>query len=109
MFAYAEPAELIDAMGSAARAESAAIARRLEAVAALFRSRKRDYAEAGFLHTDVYEAVAAEVSAAQNISRSRAGYQVEMAVSLYTRLPKVAEAFARGDIDLRMVQIVLAR
>ncbi|ABM14560.1 MULTISPECIES: HNH endonuclease signature motif containing protein [Mycolicibacterium] len=109
MFAYAEPAELIDAMSSAARAESAAIARRLEAVAALFRSRKCDYAEAGFLHTDVYEAVAAEVSAAQNISRSRAGYQVEMAVSLYTRLPKVAEAFARGDIDLRMVQIVLAR
>ncbi|KWX64499.1 HNH endonuclease signature motif containing protein [Mycobacterium sp. NAZ190054] len=109
MFDSAEPKDLIDAMGLAARAESAAIAQRLEAVAVLFRCRKREYTEAGFLRTDVYEAVAAEVSAAQNISRSRARNQVSMAVSLYTRLPRVAEAFARGDIDFRMVQMVLTR
>ncbi|UXA11613.1 HNH endonuclease [Mycobacterium sp. SMC-8] len=109
MFEGVESRELIEAMGSAARAESAAIAQRLEAVAVLFHCRQRDYADAGFHHTDVYEAVAAEVSAAQNISRSRSRNQVQMAVSLYTRLPKVAEAFARGDVDFRMVQTVLTR
>lgn len=109
MFEGFGPRELVDVMGSAARAESAAIARRLEAVAALFGCRDREYAEAGFVHTDVYEAVGAEVSAAQNISGSRARNQVQLAVSLYTRLPKVAEAFGRGDVDFRMVQMVLSR
>lgn len=109
MFDSATPKELIDAMGVAARAESAAIAQRLAAVAALFQQRKRSYVEAGMVRTDVHVAVAAEVSAAQNISRSRARSQVDWAVSLHTRLPRVAEAFARGDIDYRMVQTVLTR
>ncbi|WNG85724.1 HNH endonuclease signature motif containing protein [Mycobacterium sp. ITM-2016-00317] len=109
MFEGAEPKDLIDGMGTAARAESAAIAQRLEAVAGLFDRRRRAYAEAGYRQTDMYEAVAAEVSAAQNISRSRAKSQVWMAVSLYTRLPRVAETFARGEVDFRMVQMVLSR
>ncbi|PRC47021.1 HNH endonuclease, partial [Mycobacterium sp. ITM-2017-0098] len=109
MFDTATPKELIDAMGLAARAESSAIAQRLEAVAVLFQRRKRWYVEAGLVRTDVYVAVAAEVSAAQNISRSRAKSQVDLAVSLHTRLPRVAERFARGDIDYRMVQTVLTR
>lgn len=109
MFGTATPKELIDAMGLAARAESAAIAQRLQAVAVLFQRRKRWYAEAGLVHSDVHVAVAAEVSAAQNISRSRAKSQLDVAVSLHTRLPRVADAFARGDIDFRMVQTVLTR
>ncbi len=108
MFDNAEAAVLIDTMAAAARAESIAIAQRLEAVAALYRRRCRDYAEAQFWRTDVFEAVGAEVSAAQNISRARAGTQVRMAVSLYERLPKVAAVFARGDIDYRLLQLVIA-
>lgn len=59
MFGTATPKELIDAMGLAARAESAAIAQRLQAVAVLFQRRKRWYAEAGLVHSDVHVAVAA--------------------------------------------------
>lgn len=109
MFDEGDPATLIDAMAAAARAESAAIAERLRAIASLYRVRCRDYEEAQFWRTDVFEAVAAEVSAAQNISRGRAGSQVRVAVSLYERLPQVAEVFARGDIDYRVLQMVIAR
>lgn len=109
MFDGVAPGELIDVMGCAARAESVAVARRLAAVAELFRCREVYYADSDWLQMDVQEAVAAEVSAAQNISRSRASGQVSMAVSLHTRLPKVAEVFARGDIDFRMAQMVLNR
>ncbi|AFM17315.1 protein of unknown function DUF222 [Mycolicibacterium chubuense NBB4] len=109
MFDNAEPAQLIDTMSDAARAESSAIARRLEAVAALYHQRREYYTEAQYWRTDVYTAVAAEVSAAQNISRSRAESQVRMAVSLHERLPKVAAVFAKGDIDFRMVQMIIAR
>ena len=102
-------AELVDAMGGAGRAESRAVAQRLAAVARLYAIRKRQYVEAEFWHTDVYEAVAAEVSAAQNLSRWRAGSQVNTAVSLFERLPAVAAVFARGDIDYRMVRFALRR
>lgn len=78
------PAALIDVMAAAARAESAEIARRLGAVAGLYRRRCRDYEEAQFWFTDVFEAVGAEVSAAQNISRERAIHQVRQAVSLWS-------------------------
>ena len=104
-----DPVTLVDAIASAGRAESAAIARRLGAIAGLYRRRCRDYEEAQFWYTDVVEAVAAEVSAAQNISRDRAVPQVRQAVSLYQRLPEVAAVFARGDIDYRMVQVVITR
>lgn len=109
MFDQANPAVLVDAMASAARCESRAVAERLAAVAALYRVRKHAYIDAGLWRTDVFEAVAAEVSAAQNISRWRAGSQVRMAVSLHERLPEVAAVFYRGDIDMRMVQLALAR
>lgn len=104
-----DPASLIDAIAAAARAESAEIARRLGAVASLYRRRCRDYEDARFWFADVFEAVGAEVSAAQNISRDRAIHQVRQAVSLYERLPGVAAVFARGDIDYRMVQIIITR
>ncbi|MBX7454399.1 HNH endonuclease [Mycolicibacterium sp. 3033] len=103
------PAALVDVMAAAARAESAAVARRLGAIAGLHRRRCRDYEEAQFWYTDVVEAVGAEVSAVQNISRDRAIHQVRQAVSLYERLPQVAAVFARGDIDYRMVQTIITR
>lgn len=108
MFEKRDPAALIDAMAVAARAESMAIAQRFEAIAALHRERCRNE-EAQFWHTDVFEAVAAEVSAAQNISRGRARNQVRSAVWLHERLPQVAAVFARGDIDYRVLQAVIAR
>lgn len=109
MFEGKSPAELIDVMGVAARGESANVAQRLASVAALFACRVEDYPEARWWVADEFEAVAAEVSAAQNISRARACAQVRMAVALHTRLPRVAEVFARGDIDFRLVSTVISR
>ena len=102
-------AELIDAMGAAARAESAAIARRLAAVGELYARRSAELAGSGLWCADPFEAVAAEVSAAQNIGRGRAGSQIRYARELREHLPLVAAVFANGDIDFRMVTTIINR
>jgi uncharacterized protein DUF222 len=53
--------------------------------------------------------VAAEVSAAQNISHARAVGQVQFARTLRERLPQLARVFARGVIDFRLVSMIVAR
>ena len=107
MFDSADAVDAVNAMTFAARCEARAIAERLAAIARLYAIRKQTYLEAGLWRTDVFEAVGAEVSAAQNISRGRAASQVRMAVALQQRLPRVVEAFRRGDIDFRMVKTTL--
>ena len=102
-------AALISTMGKAVRAESAAIARRLAAVGELYARRAIEWADRELWCTDPFEAVAAEVSAAQNISRSRAGAQIRHARELRERLPKVAAVFAAGEVDYRMVATIINR
>lgn len=102
-------ADLIDAMGEFSRAESAAIAGRLAAVGELFARRSVEWEERGLWCSDPFEAVAAEVSAAQNISRGRAGTQIRHARELRERLPEVAAVFAAGGIDYRMVMTIINR
>lgn len=102
-------ADLIDMMGEAARAESAAIARRLAAVGELYARRAIEWAERELWCTDPFEEVAAEVSAAQRISRGRAGTQIRYARQLRERLGKVAAVFGAGDIDFRMVSTIINR
>ena len=72
MFDAGDPSTLIDAMAAASRAESAAIAARLEAVAGLYRVRSRDYEEAQFWRTDVFETVAAEATELVALAEVRA-------------------------------------
>lgn len=102
-------AGLIEAMGDSARAESAAVASRLAAVGELYARRALEWSERELWCADPFEAVAAEVSAAQNISRGRAGTQIRYARELRERLPRVAAVFAAGDIDWRMVSIIISR
>lgn len=109
MFDNVSDAELIGGMGAAARAESAAIAQRLAAVGELFARRSVEWADRELWCADPFDAVAAEVSAAQNISRGRAGNQICLARELRERLPRVAAAFAAGDIDFRMVSAIVNR
>ena len=96
-------------MGECARAESAAIARRLAAVGELFARRAVEWQERELWCADPFEAVAAEVSAAQNISRGRAGTQIRHARDLRERLPQVAAVFAAGDVDYRMIATIINR
>ena len=102
-------ADVIDAMAEASRAESAAAARRLAAVGDLYARRSVEWADRNLWCVDPFEAVAAEVSAAQNVSRGRAGTQIRYAQALRERLPKVAAVFATGALDLRVVSAVINR
>jgi len=101
--------ELIEVMGEATRDESTATAQRLLAVGRLYARRAVELAEWNLWRTDVTEAVAAEVSAAQNVSRGRAKGQIFYGRMLCERLPAVAKVFVRGVIDFRMVAMIIAR
>jgi hypothetical protein len=109
MFETSHAASLIDEIGDASRAESAAIARRLGAVGELDALRTVELAECRLWRTDPFEEVVAEISAAQNISRGRAKNQVVAARVLRDELPAVAEVFRTGAIDYRMVVALMNR
>jgi len=109
MFEDGHAASLIDEIGEAAGEESAAIARRLAAIGELDALRTVELVERRLWRTDPFEEVAAEISAAQNIGRGRAGNQIHMARVLRSELPAVAAVFATGVIDYRMVATIIAR
>ena len=102
-------AGLIDAIGETGRAESVAIARRLAAIGELYARRAVEWKERELWCADPFEAVAAEVSAAQSISRARAGTQIRHARDLRERLPRLAAVFGAGDIDYRMIATIINR
>ncbi|MFV8172317.1 DUF222 domain-containing protein [Mycolicibacterium peregrinum] len=109
MFDIDSDVALMDKISAAARAESAAIAGRLAAIGALDSLREQELAESIFWTTDPFEEVSAEVSAALRISRGRAGTQIHHARVLRDKLPLVAARFAVGDIDYRVVRMIIAR
>ncbi|HEX2289206.1 MAG TPA: HNH endonuclease signature motif containing protein [Pseudonocardiaceae bacterium] len=97
---------LLQVMGEFTRDESTAIARRLMAVAELYTRRVAERADTVLAALDPIDAVAAEVSAVQNISHARAVAQVNLARALRERLPEVLRLFLRGWIDFRMVSMI---
>ena len=76
MFEDFTDAALIDAMGEATRDESAATARRFALIGELDARRAREWEERNLWCADPCEAVAAEIAAAQNVSRGRASGQI---------------------------------
>ncbi len=109
MFDTLSDVELIDQISAATRAESMAIAARLAAIGALDTLREQELVDSIYWRTDPFEEVSAEVSAAMRISRGRGGTQVHHARVLRDKLPQVAARFAVGDIDYRMVRMIIAR
>ena len=101
--------DLIEVMGEATRYESMSMAQRLLAVAELYERRQGALADLDWYVVDYCAAVAAEVSAVQNISHARAVSQVQFACTLAHRLPTVAKVFLRGTIDYRMVSTIINR
>jgi hypothetical protein len=102
---------LLDAMRAGQHAERLAVARRLLAAGRLCQLRM---AEAGEVDRsqwciDNWEAVAAEVGAELGISRGRASSQMNYGVELLERLPHVAEVFAAGAVDFRVIAAVVFR
>jgi uncharacterized protein DUF222 len=108
-----DPAALVAVVESAHRQESALVARRLAAVAALLRHRvaatERVEHQRGFAVIDAFEQTTAEVAAAMNLSPMAASYLVSDAEALDTRLPKVAALLAEGQTDWRTVRLIISR
>jgi hypothetical protein len=104
-----ESAALLDRIREAGRSEAQAAARRLVAVGELFVSRLRDSGEQADWAMDTWEAVAAQVAAAQQCSIAMASSYLRYAMALRDRLPKVGKAFQAGDIDYRAFQTVVFR
>ncbi|WP_006242515.1 HNH endonuclease signature motif containing protein [Mycolicibacterium tusciae] len=99
------------AVGAWARVENAACARRLFAMADEL---DRMLASDGSVEReqwclDNWDAVAASIAAAQNVSLGVASHQLLVADALRRRLPQVAEVFAAGAISYRMVAAVVSR
>ncbi|SPM31212.1 HNH endonuclease signature motif containing protein [Mycobacterium terramassiliense] len=100
-------ASVVSAIAEAARAEAAAGARRLAAIAELVRRRADGPVDRAYWSCDNWDAIAAEVAAAQSISHPMASGQMYLAVALRDRLPKVAALFAAGTISLRLASAML--
>jgi Domain of unknown function (DUF222) len=102
-------AALLERIREAGRSEAQAAARRLVAVGELFVSRLRDSGEQADWAMDTWDAVAAQVAAAQQCSIAMASSYLRYAMALRDRLPNVGKAFQAGDIDYRAFQTVVFR
>jgi hypothetical protein len=112
MFDKVPDAAVVAAIGDSARAENIACARRLAAIAELYKRRQipvEDGKGRELWRIDPWEAVAAEVAAEQGITAAAAGAQLHNATCLHERLPKVAALFATGALSHRTVRMIVAR
>ena len=99
------------AVGAWARVENAACAQRLFAIADVLEARLSadGSAEREQWCLDNWDAVAAEVAAAHNVSLGVASHQLVVACALRGRLPRVADVFAAGHISYRVVNTIVGR
>jgi hypothetical protein len=105
-----DDAAVVDTITSAARGQNALCARELAAIGELYARRAPDDdADRINWAIDGHENVVAEVSAALGISRGRARGRLRYAIALRERLPRVAEVFAAGAIDFRLMAAVVCR
>lgn len=110
MFDGVGDAGVVDAISDAGRAQNVACARELAAIGELYARRAPDDdCERFSWAVDGHENVVAEVAAALRISRGRARGRLRHAIALRERLPRVAEVFARGEIDFRLVAALVTR
>ena len=108
MFEYqVSDAAVVAAITEGARAEAAAAARRLAAIAELVARRADGPTESAHWSCDYWDAVAAEVAAAQHISHAMASGQMYLALALRDRLPQVGALFAEGAISVRLASAMV--
>jgi hypothetical protein len=108
-FSTADDATVVAAIEESARAEAAAGARRLAAIAELARRRVVDDDERANWAFDGWDAAAAEVAAAMTVGHRRASGQMRIAVALRDRLPRVATLHMQGTLSSRVVSTITWR
>ncbi|WP_456085316.1 DUF222 domain-containing protein [Mycobacterium tilburgii] len=104
-----ESGTLLEQVSCLSRAENRAAAGQLAAIGALFAYRLSRCAESEEWAVDTEAAVSAEVAAELRISQGLAASRMQYARVLREWLPRVAEVFASGDLDFRMVQTLVYR
>ncbi|MGE2816407.1 DUF222 domain-containing protein [Mycobacterium heidelbergense] len=107
--AHADDAALALAITECARVEAAAAARRLAAIGELVGRHAIGPTDCAYWSCDNWDAIAAEVAAAQGISHSMASGQMYQAVALRDRVPQVAALFAEGKISARLAATIVWR
>jgi Domain of unknown function (DUF222) len=109
-FAGVDDAGVVDVITDAARQQNAMCGRELAAIGELYARRApEDDVDRENWAIDGHENVVAEVAAALSVSRGRARGRLHYAIALRERLPRVAEVFARGLIDFRLMAAVVSR
>lgn len=103
----ADDTSVVDVMAAANRDEAVAAARRFAAIAELVARHAVGPTDCGRWSCDNWDAMAAQVGAALNISHSLASRQMYQALALRTRLPAVGELLAQGGLSLRLVSAII--
>jgi hypothetical protein len=109
LFALTRPSVVVgvDVITATARASAASDARKYAAIAEL--ERRRNTGEHAYWACDDLDATAAEIAAALNIGHGRASGEMDLAVTLRDRLPRVAALFTAGDLNARRVWLIDSR
>lgn len=108
-FVAADDATVVAAIEESTRAEAAAGARRLAAIAELARRRVDDDYERANWAFDGWDSAAAEVAAAMTVGHRRASGQMRIAVALRDRLPRLAALHMQGLVNSRVVSAITWR
>lgn len=105
------PAELVDVMSGSLRLERAAAACKVFAAAEVFL--RGEAAAEGIdrecWRIDGFDAAAAQVAAAQGVSRHKAAAQMRLGVCLREDLPQLGAVFAEGLVDYWVVDLIASR
>ncbi|SDE00066.1 protein of unknown function [Mycolicibacterium neoaurum] len=102
--------DLIAAVTDATRAEAAAAARRLALIAEVTARHCEDEDESSALKLiDGWALAKAEISAACTLGPRAASAQMRIAMALRDRLPRTAEAFARGLVSAKVINAITWR
>ncbi|MGZ4583912.1 MAG: DUF222 domain-containing protein [Mycobacterium sp.] len=104
---HADDAALVAAIAECGRAEAAAAARRLAAIGEFVARHADGPTDMAYWSCDNWDAMAAEVAAAQGISHAMASGQMYLAAALRDRLPRVAALFADGTISARLASALV--
>ncbi len=104
----ASDAAVIEAIADLARQEARVAAKRVAAISEFVRRRCGDDDRA-YWACDDWDAAAAEIGAALQISRGRASGEMHLSLSLRYRLPKVADLFMEGLISQRVCAAIADR
>lgn len=100
-------AALVDTMAQCAAAEAAAAGRRLVIIAE-FAVRRLGGEHADWA-TDDWDAASVEIGAALDVSMGRASTQMDLALKLRTRLPRVTALLREGKVSLQVARTAATR